>query len=125
TWPACALAGDIDPVATETARTNLAANGFAGRVGAVTAAGFRHPRLARGRYDLIFANILAGPLKALAPELAVHQAPGGVAILSGLLARQAAGVLSVYAGWGYRRIDRIPVGEWLTLVLRRGALPRA
>ncbi len=82
--------------------------------------GFRAPRLARaGRFELIFANILAGPLKRLAPQLAAHQAPGGVAILSGLLARQAAGVRAVYAGWGYRRIDQVRIDDWMTLVLRR------
>ena len=75
-WPALAIAGDIDPLATATARENVAANGLAGRVACVTAAGFRHPRLrARAPYDLIFANILAAPLRRLAPEVAAHQAP--------------------------------------------------
>ncbi len=119
-WPARAIAGDIDPVATATARENVAANGFAGRITCVTAAGFQHPVLrARAPYDLVFANILAGPLKRLAPEMAAHQRSGGVAILSGLLTRQAPGVLAVYRGWGYARIDRVPIGEWTTLVLRR------
>lgn len=119
-WRAPAIAGDIDPLATETARANVAANGFAGFVGCVTAAGFRHPRLMRGgRYDLVCANILAAPLKALAPDMARAQPAGGVAILSGLLTRQAAGVLAVYSGWGYRPIDRIAIGDWTTLVLRR------
>ena len=70
-------------------------------------------------YDLIFANILAGPLRRLAPELARAQAPGGVAILSGILARQAAGVLATYRGWGYRRRGVVAIGEWRTLVLGR------
>ena len=97
-----AIAGDIDPVATATARANVAANGLAARVACVTAAGFRHPRLQAGApYDLIFANILAGPLAARG-DLAAHQAPGGVAILSGILARQARGVAAVYRAWGYR-----------------------
>ncbi len=120
-WPARALAGDIDPLATETARTNVAANGYRARIGCVTAAGFRHPRLMReGPYGLIFANILAGPLRRLAPQLAAHQAPGGYAILSGLLARQAASVLAVYGAWGYRRAFHVREGEWMTLVLRHG-----
>ena len=119
-WPARAVAGDIDPVATVTARENVAANGFAGRIACVTAAGFRHPILRRrAPYDLVFATILAGPLKRLAPEMASHQTAGGVAILSGLLTRQAPAVLAVYRGWGYARIDRVPIGEWTTLVLRR------
>lgn len=97
----------------------MAANGLSGRIRCVTSAGFRHPVLAQsGPYGLIFANILAGPLKTLAPQLAASGA-GGVAILSGLLARQAQGVLATYAGWGYRRIDFVRIGEWMTLVLRR------
>jgi ribosomal protein L11 methyltransferase len=120
-WPGRALAGDVDPVATATARANAAANGLGGRIGCVTAAGLRHPRLARGGpYDLVLANILAAPLKALAPQISAAQRRGGAAILSGLVARQAAGVLAVYAGWGYRRIARTAIGDWVTLTLRRG-----
>jgi ribosomal protein L11 methyltransferase len=112
------LAGDIDPVATAVARENADANGFA--IGCVTAPGLRHPRLrGGGPYDLVFANILAGPLRRLAPEIAAAQPSGGVAVLSGLLARQAPGVIAVYGGWGYRRIDAARLGEWTTLVLRR------
>lgn len=119
-WRTRTLAGDLDPLATETARANVAANGLGGLVGCVTAAGLRQPRLMRGGpYDLILANILAGPLKRLAPQFAARQASGGVAVLSGLIARQAPGVLAVYAGWGYRRIDRVTIGDWATLVLRR------
>jgi ribosomal protein L11 methyltransferase len=120
-WPARAIAGDIEPLATATARLNVAANGLAGRVACVTAAGFRHPRLhAGGPYDLIFANILAGPLRRLAGELARHHAPGGVAILSGILDRQAQGVIAVYRGWGYRPGRTVRIGGWSTLVLARG-----
>lgn len=120
-WPARAVASDIDPVATFTARANAAANGLGPRILCLTAPGFNHPLLAaRAPFDLVFANILAAPLKRLAPDMARHQAKGGVAILSGLLTRQAPGVLAVYEGWGYRRIDRVPIGEWTTLVLRRG-----
>lgn len=120
-WPSRAMAGDIDPRATATARANVAANRLAGRVACVTAAGFRHPRLrAAAPYGLIFANILAGPLKRLAPELAAHQAPGGVAILSGILDRQAQGVVAVYRGWGYRPRVRVAIDGWTTLVLERG-----
>ena len=119
-WPARALAGDVDPLATMTARENVAANGLAGRVACVTAAGFRHPRL-RGAapYDLVLANILAGPLRRLAPEMAAHQASGGIAILSGILARQAPGVTSVYRSWGYAPRFTVRIGDWTTLVLRR------
>lgn len=119
-WPAVATAGDIDPVATVTARENVAANGVGRLVACVTAAGFRHPRIhAAAPFDLVFANILAGPLKRLAPQMAAAQRPGGVAILSGILARQAAGVAAVYRGWGYRVLDRVAIDGWTTLVLGR------
>jgi len=68
-WPETVIASDIDPVAVETAAANVAANDLAGRVDCIEAAGFGHPRLAAGApYDLIFANILKGPLLSLAPE---------------------------------------------------------
>lgn len=119
-WPAHAIAGDIDPRATETARANVAANRLGGRIRCVTSAGFRHPALRSGApYDLIFANILAAPLKRLAPDMARHQVVGGVAILSGLLTRQAPGVTAVYRGWGYALIDAVERESWTTLVLRR------
>jgi len=121
-WPVRAIAGDIDPVATATARANVAANGVGARVACVTAPGLRHARLRAGApYDLVFANILAGPLRRMARELAAAQAPGGVAVLSGILARQAAGVLATYRGWGYRPVQALAIGEWRTLVLRRWA----
>ncbi|MFO1208915.1 MAG: hypothetical protein U1E40_06790 [Amaricoccus sp.] len=54
----------------------------------------------------------------MAPAFAAHQARGGFAILSGILARQAPGVLAVYRGWGYRPAARVRIGEWTTLLLR-------
>lgn len=117
-WPAVAIAGDIDPVATLTARENVAANGLGRSVSCVTAAGFRHPRIhAAAPFGLVFANILAGPLRRLAPQVAVAQQLGGIAILSGILSRQAAGVSAVYRSWGYRVLDRVPIDGWTTLVL--------
>ena len=119
-WPAVAVAGDIDPMATVTARANAAANGFGQRMRCVTAAGFAHPVIhAMAPFELIFANILAAPLKRLAPGFAAHQARGGHAILSGILARQAPGVVAVFRGWGYRPQRSVRIGEWTTLILRR------
>ncbi|MEL6679691.1 MAG: 50S ribosomal protein L11 methyltransferase [Pseudomonadota bacterium] len=114
------LAADIDRVATETARANLRWNGCHGGVGTLTAAGFRAPRL-RGRtpYDLIFANILANPLKRLAPQMAEHTAPGSILILSGILTTQARGVEAVYRGWGFHRRAQRVIGPWTTLTLCR------
>ena len=120
-WPVKAIAGDIDPLATRTARANVAANGLAERVACVTAAGFRHPRLREGApYGLVFANILAGPLKRMAGDMARHQARGSRAILSGILARQAKGVAAVYRSWGYVPEETVRIGDWATLVLRLG-----
>lgn len=119
-WPVAAVASDIDPVATATALANVLGNGLRGRVACLTAVGFRHGRLRDGApYDLIFANILANPLKRLAPDMLRFLAPGGVAILSGILANQAAGVEAVYRGFGFGRVEKLVIGEWATLGLRR------
>jgi ribosomal protein L11 methyltransferase len=84
------------------------------------APGFRHPLLGRGpRFDLVFANILARPLKRLAPDMAARVAPGGRVVLSGMLDRQAPGVEAVYRGWGFRRAMAFREGGWTTLTLRR------
>jgi ribosomal protein L11 methyltransferase len=125
-WPLRAVAGDIDAVATETARANVAANGLSARIRCVTAAGFRHPALhARAPYDLVAANILAAPLKRLAPAMASHVAVGGVVVLSGLLLRQAPGVEAVYRAWGFASLDRVEDDGWAALVLnRQGRLSR-
>jgi len=95
------LASDIDEVAVEVARANVAANGLAGRIDCVEAAGFDHPALAAAApFDLVFANILKGPLIDLAPAMAAATAPGGVLILSGILCEQADEIVSVYAEHG-------------------------
>ncbi len=115
------IASDIDPVATKTAAVNVTANGLRGRVHCITSVGFRHPDLrCRAPFDLVFANILAGPLKKLAPDMAKHTASGSILILSGILNRQALGVEAVYKGWGFNRVDRCIIDEWTTLTLERG-----
>lgn len=120
-WPARVTASDIDALAVETARANAAANHLGGRILCVTAPGFRHPLLhARAGYDLVLANILALPLRRLAPEVARHAAPAATLVLSGVLTRQAPGVEAVYRAWGFRRHRLLRLGEWTTLVLRRG-----
>ncbi|MCR9127577.1 MAG: 50S ribosomal protein L11 methyltransferase [Rhodobacteraceae bacterium] len=119
-WPEPVLASDIDTVAVEVAEANLRANGLMDRVRCVEAAGFDHPLLAQSApYDLIFANILKGPLVALAPDMAAHAAPGGHAILSGILNEQADEVIAVYARNGYNLVDRAAIVDWTTLTLRR------
>lgn len=119
-WPQPVIASDIDPVAVEVARANAAANGLADRVICVEAAGFAQPDLrARAPYDLVFANILKGPLLDLAPGMATHVAGGGYAILSGILNTQADEVVAAYKRTGFTLAARDEISEWTTLVLRR------
>lgn len=128
-WPqARATASDIDPVSIEVTRENAQINRVAlgaapGRLALAVAAGLDHPLLRqRGPYDLIVANILAGPLIALAPTLAPALVPGGRLMLAGLLASQARAVARAYAREGLRPLFAQQNGDWPTLVLRR---PRA
>ena len=117
---ALVIASDIDEVAVDVARANAAINGLADRVICLEAAGFGHERIvASSPFDLVFANILKGPLIGLAPEMAVHVAVGGIAILSGLLVVQAEAIDAAYANAGFHMIAREDIGEWSTLVLRR------
>jgi ribosomal protein L11 methyltransferase len=116
--------GDIDPVAVTTARANARANSAAALVQPVVAVGVRHPSLS-ARYDLIFANILAKPLRLLAPQIASVAAEGAELVLSGLLARDVAGVLSAYRAQGFALAKRRDIDGWATLLLRSGgAAPR-
>lgn len=119
-WPDPVLASDIDPVAVEVAHANVVANGLEGRVRCLEAAGFDAPALRDAApYDLVFANILKGPLIALAPDMARSIAPGGVAILSGILNQQADEVAGVYRKAGFELLERDEQAEWTVLVLRR------
>ncbi len=121
-WRIPALASDIDAVAAEAARANASANRLGPLVATLAAPGFTHPRIHAGApYDLLLANILAGPLKRLAGAARRHVTPGGVAVLSGILDRQATGVERVWRGHGFRRLFRIQDDGWTTLILRRGA----
>jgi ribosomal protein L11 methyltransferase len=82
---------DIDPAAVEATRLNARANGVAVREGL--------PEAAQGAYPLVLANILATPLKLLAPLLCGHLAPGGALVLAGILERQADELQQAYAPW--------------------------
>ena len=119
-WPETVLASDIDEVAVDVAAANVLANGLEGRVTCVEAAGFDHPDLASAApFDLVFANILKGPLVALSPDLCANLRPGGYAILSGILNEQADSVISVYAENGTNLVRRDVIGDWTTLLLQR------
>lgn len=120
TTDATVIASDIDPVAVDVAEANLAANDMAGAVACVVAAGFEQDDLrAAAPFDLIFANILKGPLIMLAPDMAAHCKAGGAAILSGILNEQADEVIDVYARHGFNLVTRDQIVDWTTLTLRK------
>ena len=117
---ALVIASDIDEVAVDVAEANVAINKLDGRIECLEAAGFAHPRLVEAApYDLVFANILKGPLIELAPPMAAHLAKDGLIILSGLLVVQAEAVTAAYVAAGFEPKTRDDIGEWSTLVLRR------
>ena len=113
------LGTDIDPVSARIARENAGINHA--RASFLHAAGLADARVRRaGPYDLVFANILARPLVALAPAIRGALKPGGRAILSGLLRTQERQVRAAYLGRGLRLERRIHRDAWATLVMRRG-----
>jgi ribosomal protein L11 methyltransferase len=125
-WPAArAVASDNDAVAIEVSAENAAINGVRpgrarGQIELLVAEGMEHPRLqARAPYDLVIANILAGPLVGLAPSVAGAIAPGGRLILAGLLDHQAPAVAGAYRRQGMMLTGRVERGEWPTLVMRK------
>jgi ribosomal protein L11 methyltransferase len=120
------VAGDIDPEAVRVARENARLNGIAPWLSFYVAPGVRHAQADRpGHFDLVTANILAGPLRRLAPALARVLAGDGTLILSGLLERDVPGVLSAYVAQGLHLRSRSVLEGWATLVLGRGgAAPR-
>nr|WP_090565024.1 50S ribosomal protein L11 methyltransferase [Belnapia rosea] len=113
------LATDIDPWSVRVAAENAALNEVQRLLRPRLADGWKSRVMRPGRYDLIFANILARPLCAMARELALHLAPGGTAILAGLLGTQARLVLAAHRRQGLVLERRIDIGAWTTLVLRR------
>lgn len=122
---AAVTATDLDARAIAVARWNARANGMAlghgeARIRLIVSAGVRDQRLlANGPYHLVFANILAGPLVALAPSLSAAVARGGRLVLAGLLQPQASAVLAAYLQRGFRLIARDIRAEWPVLLLER------
>ncbi|ODT79302.1 MAG: hypothetical protein ABS76_20850 [Pelagibacterium sp. SCN 64-44] len=114
------LATDIDPIAVATTMDNARDNGVAEQIDAIEAAGLDHPEIAaRAPYDLIVANILAGPLTELAPGMGRIAQPSGTTILSGILNSQADGVIAAYEAAGFALQDHLKRKDWTTLVLRK------
>jgi ribosomal protein L11 methyltransferase len=103
---------DIDPAAVTSTRDNAAANGVTVHPGL--------PELAQGEYPLVIANILATPLKLLAPLLCAHVAPGGHLILAGILSRQADELKAAYAPWLRLEVSDEEDG-WILMTAERPA----
>ena len=129
-WPrAIATASDIDGVCLDVVAENAALNRVQigpaqGELIMMVAAGMDHPLLqARGPYDLLIANILAGPLIALAPDFARALVPGGSLLLAGLLESQEAQVRAACRRAGFRLAARLVNGDWSILWLRRRSTP--
>lgn len=123
-WRRRVPGGDNDPEAVDVARENAELNGVGSLCRFVTSVGLSAPELAAlAPYDLIVANILAGPLVDLAEAFGTATQPGGRVLLSGLLVEQAAFVLTAYSLHGFtfeRRIDLETGGAWWrSLLLRR------
>lgn len=115
------LATDIDPRAARVAAENARLNEVAGLIRSIQADGWADPRITRAApFDLVFANILARPLCAMAHQLAAHLAPGGVAILAGLLNTQVNWVMSCHRRAGLKLERRLIDGAWSILTLRKG-----
>ncbi len=121
-WGVTVLAADNDPDAVKVARENAERNGLAALVRAVRSEGYAAAALRRrAPFDLIAANILADPLIEMAPALVRHLAPGGWALLSGLLIAQERAVLEAHRALGLRLERRHRLGDWSALLLRRPA----
>ncbi len=114
------LATDIEPWSVRVTEENARMNGAARLLRAQLANGWRARRVRAGRpYDLVFANILARPLCAMAQSLAAALSPGGTAILAGLLTGQARMVLAAHRRQGLVLERQLTQGNWATLVLRK------
>jgi len=119
-WHAHVLATDIDPRAARVARANARLNGVENQVRSAKADGWKTPVIRRNApFDLVFANILARPLCAMAKDLATQLAPGGTVILSGLLTMQTNWVVSAHRRAGLILSRSIADGAWTTLIMRR------
>jgi ribosomal protein L11 methyltransferase len=114
------LATDIDFRSVIVAGENAHLNGVGTLVEAVHATGFHAPDFAaNGPFGLVMANILANPLRRLAPDMARHLAPRAFVILSGLLPHQANSVVAAYRGAGLKLLKRIQIDGWSSLLMQR------
>ncbi len=119
-WGRDILASDIDETSIAIARENVTLNQVEGQISLCLAAGFDHPDItAAAPFGFVFANILAGPLAELAPDMAEHIAKNGRVMLAGMMAEQEAGVLAAYEKAGFRQLNRLDHETWPVLLLVR------
>ena len=120
-WGRDILATDIDETSIEIASENAALNGVGDKVKTLAAAGFKHEGIAAAApFDFVFANILAGPLAELAPDMADHVSKNGRVMLAGLMAEQEEKVTAAYAQAGFRVINRLDDETWPVLLMVKG-----
>jgi len=113
------LASDIDPRSAIVARENAALNGVGDLIVSICATGFSAPQFrSRAPFDLVMANILANPLRHLAPPMAAHLAPEAMVILSGLLPHQTRGVIGTYRTQGLVLVRQIRIDGWCSLLMQ-------
>lgn len=114
------IATDLDPQSVKVAADNIRLNGVANRIATTHADGVRHTWLRQSKpFDLVIANILAGPLIRLAGDMARTVKRGGTLVLSGLLIPQAPQVIAAYRAAGFHVLSHDRITGWSTLVLRR------
>ncbi len=110
---------DNDLTAVETTRTNFAKNKLSSRNIVLRSTGLRNSFVSeRGKFDLIFANILFQPLKNLVKSVCRYLKPGGTIILSGISQQQAITIETIYYNHNFRRVKVLKEGPWTSLVLR-------
>lgn len=114
------VATDIDPEAVRVAALNALQNDVGHLITAVTAKGYASPVVrAAAPYDIIMENILARPIRRLSKDLARHLAPGGYAVLAGLVVRDAPLVITAHRRQGLKLVRHITINGWRTLVFRK------
>jgi ribosomal protein L11 methyltransferase len=117
-WRCPAVAVDNDEAAVRLTRENAAVNQVSRLIQAHLGEGYACPAVAASApYDLILANILAGPLKDMAPDAIRNLAPDGIVLLSGLLTDQAGEVARAHRP--LRVLGEFPIGDWIALTLGR------
>jgi len=119
-WTRSILATDIDADSIAIANVNAALNNVADNITAITANGFDHETItSTAPFDFVFANILAGPLKEFAPDMAKYVSKNGRVMLAGLMAEQEGSVIKAYNDAGFRLINRLDHETWPVLLFVR------